>query len=78
VKTLETGPEAANARKTVRAVEYESELARLRLIRNAVLITNGLTYTDHRPSAWWFTLVDPELRWLHKVAETAYFRFERI
>ncbi len=59
-------------------IEYEAELARLWLVRDAILVSHGLTYTDHRPSAWWFLLVDPELSWFNRVAETAEFRFEEI
>lgn len=78
VRSLEKGEEAEKARKTLKLIEYEAELARLWLVRDAILLSHGLTYTDHRPSAWWFLLVDPELRWFNRVAQTAEFRFEEI
>ena len=78
VRSLETGDESQSARDTLRLIEYEAELARLWLVRDAILVARGLTYTSHRPSAWWFLLVDPELRWFNRVAETAEFRFEEI
>lgn len=78
VKMFESGPELIGARKTIKSVEYESELARLRLIRNAILTSDGLSYTDHRPSAWWFFLVDRELKWFHRITETTEFRFEPV
>lgn len=78
VRSLETGTEAREARETLKSIEYEAELARLWLVRDAILVSRGLTYTDHRPSAWWFMLVDPELKWFNRVAETAEFRFEEI
>ena len=78
VRALEKGDEAQKARETLRLIEYEAELARLRLVRDAILVSRGLTYTNYRPSAWWFMLIDPELKWFNRVAETAEFRFEKI
>ena len=78
VRSLERGEEAVKARETLRLVEYEAETARLWLVRDAILVTRGLTYTNHRPSAWWFILADPELKWFNRVAETVEFRFEEI
>ncbi|MHB1456582.1 MAG: zinc ribbon domain-containing protein [Armatimonadota bacterium] len=78
VRDLEKGEEAEKARQSVRKIEYEAELSRLWLVRDAILVSKGLRYTDHRPSAWWFLLTDPELRWFNKVAETAEYYFEEI
>jgi len=78
VRALEKGEEAQKAREALRLIEYEAELARLWLVRDAILVARGLTYANHRPSAWWFMLVDPELKWFNRVAETAEFRFEEI
>ncbi len=78
VQSLEKGGDAAHARETMKTVEYEAELARLWLARDALLVSKGLDYTNHRPSAWWFLLADPELKWFNRVAETAEFRFEEI
>lgn len=78
VQALEGGDEVKRARQTLKLMDYEAELARMWIVRDAVLVSKGLGYTDHRPSAWWFLLVDPELRWFNRVAETAEFRFEEI
>jgi hypothetical protein len=78
VKSLEKGEVAEKARASIKSIEYEAELARLWLVRDAVLVSKGLPYTDHRPSAWWFILVDPELQWFRRVSDTAEFRFEEI
>lgn len=78
VRDLEKGEEAERVRQSVRKIEYEAELSRLWLVRDAVLVSKGLRYTDHRPSAWWFLLADLELRWFNKVAETAEYYFEEI
>lgn len=78
VRALEKGDAAQKARKVVKSVEYEAELARLWMVRDALLVTKGLPFTDHRPSAWWFLLADPELKWFNRVTETAEFRWEEI
>lgn len=78
VRSVERGAEMLQARDTLGLIEYEAELARLWLVRDAILVSRGLTYTHHRPSAWWFLLVDPELKWFNRIAETAEYRFEPI
>jgi hypothetical protein len=78
VRSIERGDEMIQARETLGLIEYEAELARLWLVRDAVLVSKGLAYTDHRPSAWWFLLADPELKWFDRVAQTAELRFEEI
>ena len=78
VRDVEKGEEMLKARETLNTIEYEAELARLWIVRDAFLVTRGLHYTDHRPSAWWFMLADPELKWFNRVAETAQYRWEEI
>lgn len=78
VQNLEKGPETVAAREALKAIEYEAELARAWLVRDAVLTSKGLRYAGHRPSAWWFMLVDPRLNWFKQVVETAEFSFEEI
>jgi predicted nucleic acid-binding Zn-ribbon protein len=78
VEAMERSPEAESARRKMKTTQYEAELARLWMVRDAILTTKGLSYTDHRPSAWWFMLVDPELKWFNRVLETAEYRFEGV
>jgi hypothetical protein len=78
VRKLEKREEIQQARNTIKRIEYEAELAKLWLVRDAILVSKGLPYTNHRPTAWWFLLADPELRWFEHVAETTEFRFEEI
>ena len=67
---IERGVEAAEARRKMRTIELESELARLRMVRYALLTTEGLKHTNHRPSAWWMPLVDSTGAWFRKIAQT--------
>jgi len=78
VRSIERGGEMVEARDALSLIEYEAELARLWLVRDAILVSKGLTYANHRPSAWWFLLADPELKWFDRLAETVELRFEEI
>lgn len=78
VQSLEKSAETMAVRETLKSIEYEAELARAWLVRDAILTSRGLRYAGHRPSAWWFMLVDPKLDWFRWVAETAEFEFEEI
>ncbi len=75
---LETSDEAAAARAAIVRLEYEAELQRLRLTRDALLVSRGLRYTNFRPTAWWFPLVSPDGRWFRRLAETATARLEEL
>jgi chromosome segregation ATPase len=50
-------PELLAVRERVRQLEYEAELARITLTRNAILTSEGLPQTHARPTAWWFLLL---------------------
>ncbi len=67
---LERGEAAAAARRTRDDVLNQLELARVRLVRNALLTREGLTHTDHRPSFWWFPMVDSGGGWYRRLIET--------
>ena len=77
LNALERGGRAAAARKLLRSVERAAEKARLRLVRNALLASEGLPRADLRPSAWWFPALDPSGKWFDRVRRTASFRLER-
>lgn len=68
---IERGPEATQARNTICEIENTAELARLYLIRNALLTTEGLKHTNHRPSAWWLPMVDTTGAWFRRIADTS-------
>jgi hypothetical protein len=69
-KQIERGPLAEPAREQIAQIEGAAELARLRLVRNAILARTGLLHTQHRPTAWWLPMVDPSGQWFRRIAET--------
>lgn len=78
VRSLEKSKEVNENREKLKSIELEAELAKLRLVRNAILTSQGLSYTNHRPSAWWLMLVDPEMKWFDRIVELTTLRFEEI
>ena len=75
-KEAERGVELLETRTAVRKIEAEVERERARQTRNALQTIHGLPHTSHRPSAWWFPLLDPSGAWLREVAHTAHFSLE--
>ncbi len=59
-----------------RDLELEAELKRLELIRNAVIVSQGLPKAGHRPGAWWFPLVCPDGTWFQETVRRAEYSLE--
>lgn len=66
---IERGAEAKRLRSQARQIETEAEMARLQMVRNA-LLTAGLPHAQHRPTAWWLPMVDRTGHWFHRIVET--------
>ena len=67
---IERGAEASEYRRRRSEITDAAEVCRMRLIRNALLTTEGLTHTAHRPSAWWFPLADASGAWFRRLVAT--------
>jgi hypothetical protein len=76
--SIERSPEMKQARETVRGLEYEAELARLRRVRDAFLVSSSLRYTNLRPTSWWLPLLSPDAKWFHALSRTAQARIEEL
>ncbi len=68
---IERGAEANAAREAAERIEREAEMERVRLVRNAILTSNGLRHAEHRPSAWWLPMVDCSGVWFDRLTRTA-------
>jgi hypothetical protein len=66
----------AKARDRRKSIAFEAELMRLKLVREAVLATDGLRRAGHRPSAWWFPLVSPSGCWRKATMKSATYYLE--
>lgn len=75
-KELVSDPDVLKIHERRRAIELEAELKRLRLIRGAVVSSDGLRKAAHRPSAWWFPLVSPDGSWFNETVRTAEYYLE--
>ncbi|BCM93360.1 hypothetical protein IAD21_05251 [Abditibacteriota bacterium] len=75
---IEQSSEAQTARQTRNHLEERAELARLCLVRDAMMATDSLHYTNYRPTAWWFPLVSPDGKWFSTLAQTAKARIEEL
>jgi len=77
-RSRELGPEAKEAKRDIIAVEAESQAAKLALASQAIRVVEGLPYTDHRPTAWWLAVVDPEGKWFRAVLESTELELEEM
>lgn len=68
--------EVVTALERRKSIAFEAELTRMRLIREAVIATEGLKKAGHRPSAWWFHLLSPSGCWYKETMRRALYYLE--
>jgi hypothetical protein len=67
---VERSPDITAMRAQADRIEVDAAVARMRLVRHAILTTSGLPHTQHRPSAWWIPMVDPSGCWFDRIVAT--------
>ncbi|MER3412890.1 MAG: hypothetical protein C4341_01385 [Armatimonadota bacterium] len=75
---LASTEEAVRARSRREEIQREVQLARVRVVRGCVIATDGLSRCNHRPSAWWFTVVSPKGEWAENVYKGMEMRLEEL
>ncbi len=65
---IERGEAMTRARETASTIEIAAEVKRMDMIRDALLTSEGLPHTHHRPSAWWLPMVDRTGGWFDRIA----------
>ena len=75
---LEKSSGLQEAREARELLEGEAELARLLLVRDAMLASEGLRATNYRPTAWWLPMVSPDGRWFNKISDSMIARIEEL
>lgn len=76
--SLVSEDEVVRARARRSDIALEAELARTRLIREAVISTEGLCKAGRRPAFWWIPLVSPDGAWREAMARRTSFRVEKL
>lgn len=69
--SLQRGERVLALRKRIEEIESKAEQMRLNLVRQAYFTSKGLPYTNYRPSAWWFLMVDPTRKWFEEITRSA-------
>ena len=54
------------------------ETRRAEIVANALRVVNGLEHAGHRPTSWWFPLVDPTGNWYQSVVRSATYMLEAL
>ena len=75
---MEKSEAAAAPRARIEALEAQAELARLLLVRDAIVASQSLRQNNVRPTAWWLPMVSPDGQWFDALATTARARIERL
>lgn len=75
---LERGEENRRARQRVLEIERLAELRKMELVRQAILVSEGLVHTNHRPTFWWIPLVDPSGGWFDRITRQTELYLEEI
>jgi hypothetical protein len=69
-------PEAEHNRKKREEIELNIAIKKAVIIRNAMIVTEGLNAAARRPSWWWFYLLNSDLEWYTNLVNQAHYELE--
>ncbi|PQV65559.1 hypothetical protein B1R32_101301 [Abditibacterium utsteinense] len=75
---IEKSADLGAARLLRESLEDQAELERFFLVRDAVQASNGLRYTNYRPTAWWLPMVSPDGKWFKNLTQSTHSRIEEL
>ncbi len=75
-KAVQSNSEIESARSRIIEITREAELARLTLVKEAVIASKGLERANSRPSAWWLPLLSPDGQWFERMLSLVQMRLE--
>lgn len=75
-KATESNEVTDQARKRIGEITREAELARLTLVKEAIISSKGLERANSRPSAWWLPLISPDGAWFERMLSLVKLRLE--
>ncbi len=68
--------ERVEAQRRRKDIAFEAELMRMKLVRSAVIATQGLRNAGYRPCAWWFDVLSPSGCWFKETMKRVYYYLE--
>ncbi len=74
--TIVSNESATNGKRLRHNIAFEAELYRMKLIREAIIASEGMEKAGYRPSAWWFSLVCPNATWFRATSQQAHYELE--